>query len=293
MRRQFRDTALELAAEDDRLVVILGDISHYLFSGFQERFPERFYNMGICENTLIGVTAGLSALGYFPIVHSIAPFLTERCVEQIKIDMVYNAFGGNIVTCGGPFDYAWDGPSHHCYTDLATLRLLPHVEVMQPGSRKELDVLLRSQYRNARTSYFKTSDNPHEIDLPVRFGKGQVVKSVGSAVTVVTAGPILGNVLEACRDLPVNLLYFTTLKPMDHELIRHYRDTRFLVVHDAFGLHEAVNEVPNLRTRYYGLRDEFCDWYGTVQEIREKLGLDPASIRRAVQGELDGGGERG
>jgi transketolase len=282
MRRQFKDTVTDLAARDERLVVILGDISHYLFSAFQEKYPSRFYNMGICENALISVAAGLSAQGFHPFVHTIAPFITERSLEQIKLDMCYNAFGGNILSCGASFDYAWDGATHHCYTDLEILRLLPGMEVIQPGSRKELDVLLRSQYNNGRPTYFKLSDNPHSIDLDVSFGKGVVMKDVGADVTVVTAGPLLPNVLEACKDQSVNLLYFHTIKPIDAELVARFRKTRFLVVHDGYGLREAINEVPGLHTAYHGLPDQFCVWYGTVHDIRKQIALDPAGIRQAV-----------
>lgn len=282
MRRQFKDTVTEIAARDERAVVILGDISHYLFSAFQEKFPSRFYNMGICENALISVAAGLSAQGFHPFVHTIAPFITERSLEQIKLDMCYNEFGGNILSCGSSFDYAWDGATHHCYSDLAILRLLPGMEVVQPGSRKELDTLLRSQYSNGRPTYFKLSDHPHTIDLEVTFGKGLVLKDAGAATTVVTAGPLLANVLEACRDLPVNLLYFPTIKPMDTELVARFRHTRMLVVHDSFGLREAINEVPALDTAYHGLPDMFCIWYGTVHDIRREIALDPAGIRAAV-----------
>jgi len=284
MRRQFKDTITDIAARDDRAVVILGDISHYLFSAFQEKHPSRFYNMGICENALISVAAGLSSQGFHPFVHTIAPFITERSLEQIKLDMCYNEFGGNILSCGASFDYAWDGATHHCYSDLEILRLLPGMEVIQPGSRKELDILLRSQYDNGRPTYFKLSDNPHNIDLDVRFGKGVVMKDVGADVTVVTAGPLLANVLEACKDLSVNLLYFHTIKPIDTEIIARFRKTRFLVVHDGFGLREAINEVPGLHTAYHGLPDEFCVWYGTVHDIRKEIGLDPAGIRQAVAG---------
>ena len=284
MRRQFKDTITDIAARDDRAVVILGDISHYLFSAFQEKHPSRFYNMGICENALISVAAGLSSQGFHPFVHTIAPFITERSLEQIKLDMCYNEFGGNILSCGASFDYAWDGATHHCYSDLEILRLLPGMEVIQPGSRKELDILLRSQYDNGRPTYFKLSDNPHNIDLDVRFGKGVVMKDVGAEVTVVTAGPLLANVLEACKDLSVNLLYFHTIKPIDTEIIARFRKTRFLVVHDGFGLREAINEVPGLHTAYHGLPDEFCVWYGTVHDIRKEIGLDPAGIRQAVAG---------
>lgn len=290
MRRQFKDTVTDIAARDERAVVILGDISHYLFSAFQEMHPTRFYNMGICENALISIAAGLSAQGFHPFVHTIAPFITERSLEQIKLDMCYNEFGGNILSCGSSFDYAWDGATHHCYSDLAILRLLPGMEVIQPGSRKELDVLLRSQYNNGRPTYFKLSDHPHSIDVAVSFGKGVVIKDAAAPLTVVTAGPLLANVLEACRDLSVNVLYFPTIKPIDKDLVSRFRHTRFLVVHDGFGLREAINEVPGLNTAYHGVPDAFCVWYGTVHDIRREIGLDPSGIRAVVAGQAAAAG---
>ena len=287
MRRQFRDTVTDLAAADDRVVVLLGDISHYMFNDFQRRFPARFYNLGICENALVSVAAGLSAQGFYPFVHTIAPFITERSLEQIKVDMGYNGFGGNIVSCGASFDYAWDGATHHCYTDLAILRLIPGMEVVQPGSCPELDALLRSQYNNGRPTYYRLSDHPHDVCMPTQFGKGVALIDRAAPVTVMTAGPILGNVMEACRDLDANLVYFHTIKPIDTELIRRFGQTRILVIHDAFGLHEAICEVPGLFTTYHGLPDEFCVWYGTVHDIRKQIGLDVGSIRQAVRACID------
>jgi transketolase len=282
MRKQFKDTVMELAGRDDRVVVILGDVSVYLFQDFKERHPDRFYNMGICENTLISAAAGLSSVGFHPFVHTIAPFITERSYEQIKLDMCYNEFGGNIVSCGASFDYAWDGATHHCYTDLAILRLLPHMEVIQPGSRKELDALIRSQYDNGKTTYFRLSDYPHSVDLPVEFGRGVVIKDVSAPMTVMTAGPLLESVLEACNGIDVNIVYFHTLKPIDRELIESYRHTKILVVHDAFGLYEAIAEIPHLSLAYKGIPDAFCSWYGKLHDIRKRLGLDTASIRQRI-----------
>ena len=283
MRPQFKATVSELAAQDERIVIVLGDVSVYMFKDFSERYPKRFYNMGICENTLISVTAGLSSQGYHPFVHTICPFLTERSVEQIKVDMCYNNFAGNIVTCGATFDYAWDGATHHAYTELAILRMLPNMEVLHLGSNREVDALIRTQYNNSHPTYFRLSDHPHAIETNLEFGKGTLLKNEGAPVTVMTAGPILGNVMEACRDLPVNLVYFHTLKPIDKALIERFRDTEILVVHDAYGLHEAIAEVPALRMHYHGLPDAFCGWYGTVHDIRKRIGLDPAGIRAAAQ----------
>lgn len=283
MRKQFKDTVTDISINDDKVIVVVGDISGYLFKDYEIAFPQRFFNMGICENTLISVTAGLSAQGFFPFVHTIAPFLTERSYEQIKLDMCYNQFGGNIVTCGASFDYAWDGATHHCYTDLAIFRMLPGMEVIQPGSKKETDLLIRSQYNNGKPTYFRLSDRSHTFDLPVEFGKGSILKDVKSQFTIVTAGPIAENVMQGCADLNVNILYFHTIKPIDKALLQQFSHTKIMVVHDAFGLHEAVNEIPYLQTQYIGLPDEYCVWYGTVEDIRAKIGLDANAIRERIQ----------
>ena len=191
MRAQFKNTVSELAAQDDSIVIVLGDISVYMFKDFWEKHPNRFYNMGICENTLVSVTAGLSSQGFNPFVHTICPFLTDRSLEQIKLDMCYNNFAGNIVTCGATFDYAWDGATHHAYTDLAVLRMLPNMEVLHLGSKREVDHLIRSQYRSARPTYYRLSDHPHAIETNLEFGKGTVLKNEGARLTIMTAGPIL------------------------------------------------------------------------------------------------------
>jgi len=288
MRKQFKNTVMDLAADDDGIVMILGDVSVYLFNDFKEKYPDRFYNMGICENTLISVGAGLSSQGFSPFVHTIAPFVTERSYEQIKLDMCYNRFGGNVVSCGASFDYAWDGATHHCYTDLAILRLLPGMEVIQPGSNKEVDALVRSQYNNRKPTYFRLSDQPHDIDIPdIEFGKAAVLQNRDSNLTVMTAGPILGNVLEACKDLDVNLVYFHTIKPIDTETIEAFKHTTILVIHDAFGLYEAICEVPGLSVFRHGMPDEFCSWYGTLQQTRKKIGLDVESLNKTIQDKLD------
>ncbi len=287
MRKQFVTTASELALADEKVVIVLGDISHFQFMGLQGKIPARIHNMGICENTIISVGAGLGAQGFFPFLHTINPFLTERCLEQIKLDLCYNQFGANIVTTGASFDYAWDGATHHCYTDIAILRLLPGMEVTQPGNPKELDTLIRSQYRNGKPTYFRLSDHSHKLDFPIQFGKANILKEAASAkLTVMTAGPILANVMEAVQDLPVNLVYFNTIKPIDKDVIVRFAHTKILVVQDAHGLREAINEVPGLHTDVHGLPDHFCVWYGKLEDLRKKVGLDAVGIRAAVQQRL-------
>lgn len=289
MRNHFKDIVIKLAEKDKRVILLLGDISVFLLKEFADRFPNQFYNAGICENTLISMAAGLSSQGFHPFVHTIAPFITERSYEQVKLDMCYNGFGGNIVSCGGSFDYAWDGATHHCYTDLELMRMLPGMEVMQPGNKKELGVLIESQYANGKPSYFRIPADEHKLDLPVEFGKANVVIHKDSAgLTIATAGPILQNVYEACKDLDANLLYFHTIKPLDTEILARYSNTKILVIHDAFGLFEAISSASQAKVKYFGIPDKFCCYYGTLEDIRRLLGLDIPGIRNIIQKELDG-----
>jgi transketolase len=286
VRRQFRDTVTDLAAADERVVLVFGDISVFMFEGFARRFPGRFYNLGICENTLVSVAAGLASQGFIPFVHTIAPFVTERCLEQIKLDVCYNGFPVHIVTVGATYDYAWDGPTHQAIADMGSLRLIPGIDLVQPGTREEMDQLLRARYAAGRPTYFRLSDHVHGIPLMVDGPRGVVVRDQGAAVTVVTAGPILANVMRAVEDLPVNVLYFSTIKPLDSELLSQYWHTRLIVVHDATGLFEEVCEHATGPVARIGIPDRFVSCYGTIDDMRREVGLDPQHIQQAVAGLL-------
>ena len=280
MRNQFKDTLLKLAEDEPRFALLFGDISVFLFREFQAKYPNRFYNLGICEATLISVAAGLSSQGFIPIVHSIAPFVTERAMEQIKLDLVYNELPAKIVSCGATFDYAWDGTTHHAWTDTGWMRMLPNFEICQPGSKKETDQLLCHYLFSSSSSYIRLSDNPHGEDInDITPGKGIILQDQAADLTVVTAGPILKNVKAALDGISANLIYYNVLKPFDSEPLQKFKNTKIKVVHDAFGLFEAVCENLDAPVKKLGLPDRFCCSYGTIDDVRKLAGLDVESIR--------------
>jgi transketolase len=168
------------------------------------------------------------------------------------------------------------------------MRMLPGMEVMQPGNKKELGALIESQYANGNASYFRIPADEHNLDLDVEFGKANVVLHSDSApITIATAGPLLKNVYEACQGLDVNLIYFHTIKPLDAQTLSRYTDTQLLVIHDAFGLAEAICSTINARVKYCGIPDKFCCFYGTLQDIRKLLELDVAGIRSRIIKEIN------
>jgi transketolase len=105
----------------------------------------------------------------------------------------------------------------------------------------------------------------------------------GAKLTIATAGPLLSNVAEACSNLPVNVIYFHTIKPLDKDLLKRFNDTDFIVIHDAYGLFEAINAASRVKVSYHGLPDDFCCYYGTLADVRRKMGLDTAGIRRYIE----------
>ena len=168
MRKTFAKTIIELAEEDDKLVVLIGDISHYLLNEFERKFPDRFYNVGICEQTIMSMAAGMATEGLRPIVHTIAPFCVERAYEQIKVDLCYQGLDVTIVSAGGSFDYAHLGCTHHCYEDISILRPLPKMEIFTPGTNDEFNTLFKATWNNGSPKYYKMIADEHSGKFNVK-----------------------------------------------------------------------------------------------------------------------------
>ena len=129
MRSKFADICSKIVKSDKKSVVMVGDISHFLLKDTEKIAPDRFYNIGICEQTMVGMSSGMAIDGMKPIIHTIAPFLVERTYEQIKNDLGYQHTDVTIVTVGGTYDYSDLGCTHHCYGDIALMRTIPNLEV--------------------------------------------------------------------------------------------------------------------------------------------------------------------
>ena len=146
MRTAFADTAVELVDEDPRVAVVLAEISTERLEPARLRAPERVINVGIMEQSLIGVAAGFALEGFHPIAHSLSPFVSERPYEQLKDDFGYQGLGGTFVGCGGSYDYAAEGATHHAPADVALMLAIPRMEVLVPGHPAEVGPLMRATY---------------------------------------------------------------------------------------------------------------------------------------------------
>ncbi len=128
MRNAFARELTRLAAEDERVVLLMGDIGNRLFDDFKARFPERFFNCGVAEANMMSTAAGMALCGLRPVVYTIVPFVTTRCLEQIRVDVCYHHAPVVIVGVGGGLSYASLGATHHACEDIALLRVLPGMQ---------------------------------------------------------------------------------------------------------------------------------------------------------------------
>ncbi len=285
MRSQLADTASKIVREDESAVLLLGDIGVYAFRDLLKEFPLRAYNIGILEQSTIGLAAGLSLTGHHPIVHTIAPFLVERAYEQIKVDLAYQQLGANLISVGSSYDYAGLGCTHHCPGDVEILNKIPNIEIVIPGHSKEFDKLLMSNYNNSNTTYFRLSETSNREDYPVEFGKNLVLKE-GDDLTIVAVGPILQSVLDATEDLDVTIIYCTTIKPFDASYFQELKDKVVIVEPYYSGsiLNNIEQTLHGLNGNYtnIGVPNEFIRKYGIKEDIDSMIGLDTASLRKKI-----------
>lgn len=299
LRQEFADTMIEVGVEDPRLIVMVGDISHGVLQGFAKACPGRYYNIGICEPTIVNMAAGIFKSGLIPVVHTIAPFIIERGYEQIKLDFGYQKNGINLISVGGAFDYAQLGCSHHCYTDISLMSHFKRSNIFCPASPVEFNQLFKSVYDNGEINYFRLTEYPHEIVFEpqqIKVGKA-ICLHQGKDLTIVTTGSRLKSALEAAFELKkqkieAEVLYYHTIKPFDAEtLLQSLQKTKkVLVVEEASshgGLYSYVlsasSSLPGVKFSQIAI-DDFIHGYGTYEELLKRLGFTAEGIiKRAFQ----------
>lgn len=295
-RDAFAATLIELAEADDRVVAVVNDsVGSSKLGGFQERFPERLINVGIAEQAMVGVAAGLAAGGRLPFVSAASCFLTARAMEQIKVDIAYSQH--HVVLCGQSpgVAYAELGPTHHSPEDLAWLRAIPGLEVIVPADPAETAAAVRWAAHHDGPVFLRIS-RTGVPDIPAdgrtfHPGHARVLRE-GADVAIVALGTAVTRALSAADELArqgvaARVVALRSLVPLDGDaLLDAARTTSGVVtVEEAYtcGLGGAVAEFlaerQPTRMRMVGLQG-FAPT-GSVEHIHERSGITPAGIATA------------
>ena len=301
MRNAFADEVTKLGCEDPRVVLLSGDIGNRLFDRFKEHAPDRFFNCGVAEANMMGMAAGLAMSGLRPVVYTITPFTTTRCLEQIRVDACYHKAPVVIVGTGSGLSYAQLGPTHHSCEDLAILRVLPDMTVLAPCDEVETRLLLRAALALDTPVYMrigkKGEPRVHHDTPQLRIGRAETVRD-GDDVCLLSTGTIMPAVLGAAErlhdvGLSARVVSFHTVKPLDDEFLQEVFD-RYAVVatveeHSRLGglggsIAEWLADRGPMKARCmtFGTPDAFLHEVGSQAYARHRFGLTAEGIADRV-----------
>lgn len=292
-RQRFARTAASLVAEDLSVALVYAEISGQFFGDVERRHPDRVVNVGIREQLLLNVGAGLALAGMRPVVHTFASFLVERAFEQIKLGFNHQDVGGVLVSAGGSFDVSSGGRTHQAPGDVALMDTLPGWTVHVPGHADEVEDALRTAVAGDGRDYLRVVGQQNATAYPVRPGRFHVVRR-GAGATVLAVGPTLDAVLEATTGRDVSVLYANVVRPFDAHTLRAVLGTPEVVLVEPYLsgtssrlVSEALADLPH-RLLTLGVQREELRRYGSPREHIAAHGLDAAGLRRALDAFLVG-----
>ncbi|MFL2840384.1 MAG: transketolase family protein [Pseudohongiellaceae bacterium] len=304
MRDAFIEELTLLAEEDSAVMLLTGDLGFGVLTEFAEKFPNQYINVGVAEQNMSGLAAGLALEGYKVYTYSIANFTTLRCLEQIRNDICYHDVDVTLVSVGAGFSYGQLGVSHFATEDLAILRALPNMMVVAPADPWEAKILTRQMSAIGSPKYLRIDKGiagAPEAPIEVVLGKGRVIQE-GSDVTLISIGAILSESLKAAATLAshgvdARVISISTLKPLDESIIFNAcHETSGIVCIEEHaeigGLAGAISEaclVSGIIPKFFyriGLKDEYPTIVGDQEYLRNAYNLNADNIVSVTLGAL-------
>lgn len=305
MRNAFAAEITELAIHDPRIVLLSGDIGNRLFDRLKENCPGRFFNCGVAEANMVGVAAGLGLRGLRPIAYTIAPFLTARCLEQIRLDLCYQRVPAILVATGAGLSYASLNATHHSCEDIAWLRVLPNMTVICPGDPVEVKLALRAALKHDGPVYLrigkKGEPTVHTVEPNFQIGRFIPLRPGGDVRLLSTGNvlPLAMSVANALTEQGVScgVSSCPTVKPLDNDALHDAFTTSRLVVtleeHSILGgfggaVAEWLAEQTAMAARLLrqGTADAFLYEAGEQEHARHRYGLTVEGVSQAIHRQL-------
>ena len=301
MRNAFAREITKIAAKKNNLILLSGDIGNRMFDDFKKVAPERFFNCGIAEGNMMSVAAGMALSGMRPVVYTITPFTTIRCLEQIKIGVAYHQAPVVIIGTGSGLSYAELGTTHHSLEDLAVFRSIPKINVLAPADRNELVEQFNQALEDDLPTYIRIGKKGepilHKKNSVLGIGKANIIKE-GEDLLILGIGPILNEAIIAANiysqtGKSVAVASLGGVQPLDnsflYEMAKKYSKWISIEEHSVTGglgssLIEwlSENNVNNVKIKRLGVPNQFIHELGDQDFVRKKLGLSNEGIVNAI-----------
>ena len=279
MRKIFPIIVKKLMKKDKRIFCLLGDIGVFSFRNIFNEHKDRILNMSTMEQSMIGFAAGLSRAGFIPIIHSIAPFLVLRALEQIKIDFVYNKLNCNIVSVGASNDYSKLGSTHHCFEDVSVLSNYKDINLFIPSNPIEFKYLFKKNYNNNSINYFRISEN--NLNFNIKTNGYLVNKNNKSLIIIVGCSINFSEIMKKNFDY----YYVNTInKNINLKFLKKYE--KIIIIEPYFGniLERRIKHLfynkKNICTISY--EETIIRKYGSKLEQDKFLNFDKIKILKRI-----------
>ena len=297
-RQVVCDVLVEYAAQNRDLVVLTSDSrGSASLANFAEKLPDQLVEVGIAEQNLVSIAAGLAHSGKRPFVASPACFLSMRSIEQIKVDVAYSNTNVKLIGISGGVSYGALGMSHHSLQDIAVTRAIPNLQVLLPADRFETEKMFQALATSDHPAYIRIGRNPVEdcydsADYDFEIGKAVTLRN-GNDVTLVATGETVRIALDAAEQLKqdgveARVLNYHTIKPFDSEtLLLAAAETGKIISieeHSIYGglggaIAEVLSEKTGVSHKIMGLPDEPAIT-GNAREIFDHYGLNSQGVRK-------------
>ncbi len=299
VRDAFFDTVYDLGKKDKQVVFLTGDMDAFSLRRFKEDFPDRFINIGVAEQNMMSVAAGLATCGKRVFTYGINTFVTMRCFEQIKINLCSMRLPVTIIGAGAGFSFGFDGPTHHGTQDLAVMRALPELTIYNPSDAASAAACAMLAYQSKGPVYVRLDKGkfPAFYDANDRWIKGFKVLKPLQAVNLISTGYMTGPAMAAAAALElqgklVGVVDVFRVKPLPEEFLKEVVDqSKALYTIEensaAGGFGSIVGELLADNKRLIPLRrlavkdKQFLD-YGDREWFQKQNGLDAESLVKEI-----------
>ncbi len=301
MRNHLINKITEFAGQNENIMLITADLGFSVIEKFKERFPNRYINVGIAEQNMATVAAGLALEGNTVFIYSIGNFPTLRCIEQIRNDICYHNANVKILAVGSGFAYGTLGMTHHATEDLAIMRALPNMKVFTPCDSISAEAIAQDICRINGPCYVRLERGGEpgifSKDEKFKIGKLKEIRK-GYDIAVITIGTVINEAIKAAdilREQNKNISVYSvySLKPIDKEQIleiaKEYKYIITVEEHQITGglgstIAESIAE-NNMVTKIIrlGLNDEFTSVVGNQEYLREIYKIDYKTIIRKIE----------
>ncbi len=295
MRDAFFDALFNLARKDKNVILITADIGAVCHNEFRQKLPKQYINIGVAEQNMIGVAAGLALAGKIVYVYSIIPFVTMRCYEQIRVDLCVMNLPVTVVGIGAGFDYSTLGPTHHATEDIGLMRLLPNMSIYSPSDSVIAGLLAKACHKQPGPKYIRLDRQGlpllYKKEKEINISRGLSLLKTGKDLYIISTGRMVYEALNIAKALSrysisAGVIDLFKIKPVEEQnfwsVIKGTDYIATLEEHFITGgigsiiseMFARDNNAPRLKS--FGIPDKFCRRYGPREYLRciNKIGVN-------------------